>query len=162
MQQNSGWHSPARAWLSMGSDAGNDAGTLCIMSILVRGTREEISKTPTMAIREEFRLDICQSYRTGTSFHKLFDTALSPHSSTLAWKIPWAEEPGRLHCMGSLRVGHDWATSLSCIGEGNGNPLQCSCLENPRDGGAWWAAVYGVTQSRTHWSDLAAAAAISL
>ena len=39
--------------------------------------------------------------------------------------------------------------SLSCIGEGNGNPLQCSCLENPREGGAWWAAVYGVTQSRT-------------
>ena len=39
--------------------------------------------------------------------------------------------------------------SLSCIGEGNGNPLQCSCLENPRDEGAWWAAVYGVAQSRT-------------
>ena len=39
--------------------------------------------------------------------------------------------------------------SLLCIGEGNGNPLQCSCLENPRDGGAWWATVYGVTQSRT-------------
>ena len=39
--------------------------------------------------------------------------------------------------------------SLSCTGEGNGNPLQCSCLENPRDGGAWWAVVYGVTQSRT-------------
>ena len=39
--------------------------------------------------------------------------------------------------------------SLSCTGEGNGNPLQCSCLENPRDGGAWWAAVYGVTQSQT-------------
>ena len=39
--------------------------------------------------------------------------------------------------------------SLSCIGEGNGNPLQCSCLKNPRDGGAWWAAIYGVTQSRT-------------
>ena len=39
--------------------------------------------------------------------------------------------------------------SLSCIGEGNGNPLQCSCLENPRDGGAWWAAVYGVAESRT-------------
>ena len=38
---------------------------------------------------------------------------------------------------------------LSCIGEGNGNPLQCSCLENPRDGRAWWAAVYGVAQSRT-------------
>ena len=39
--------------------------------------------------------------------------------------------------------------SLSCIGEGNGNPLQCSCLENPRDGATWWAAVYGVVQSRT-------------
>ena len=39
--------------------------------------------------------------------------------------------------------------SLWCIGEGNGNPLQCSCLENPRDGGAWWAAIYGVTQNRT-------------
>ena len=39
--------------------------------------------------------------------------------------------------------------SLSCIGEGNGNQLQCSCLENPRDGGAWWADIYGVAQSRT-------------
>ena len=39
--------------------------------------------------------------------------------------------------------------SLSCIGEGNGNPLQCSCLKNPRGGGAWWAAIYGVAQSRT-------------
>ena len=51
--------------------------------------------------------------------------------------------------MGSMRVGRNWATSLSRIGEGNGNPLQCSCLENPRDGGAWWAAVYGVAQSQT-------------
>ena len=74
---------------------------------------------------------------------------LGLHSSTLAWKIPWMEEPGGLQSMGSLGVGHDWATSLSLIGEGNGNPLQCSCLENPRDGGAWWAAVYRVTQSRT-------------
>ena len=45
--------------------------------------------------------------------------------------------------------------SLSCTGEGNGNPLQCSCLENPRDGAASWAAVYWVTQSRTRLSDLA-------
>ena len=43
--------------------------------------------------------------------------------------------------------------SLSCTGEGNGNTLQCSCLENPRDGGAWWAAVYGVAQSQTRLSD---------
>ena len=74
---------------------------------------------------------------------------MAPHSSTLAWRIPWAEEPGMLQSMASLGVGYDWATSLSRIGEGNGNPLQCSCLENPRDGGAWWAAVYGVAQSRT-------------
>ena len=73
------------------------------------------------------------------------------HSSTLAWKILWTEEPGRLQSMGSLRVGNDFTLifSLSCIGEGNGNPLQCSCLENPRDGGAWWAVLYGVTQNRT-------------
>ena len=81
------------------------------------------------------------------------EKAMAPHSSTLAWKIPWTEEPGGLQSMGSLRVGHDWATSFSlftfCIGEGNGNPFQCSCLENPKDGGAWWAAVYGVAQSRT-------------
>ena len=129
------------------------------------------------------------------------EKAMAPHSSTLAWKIPWREEPGKLPSMGSQRVGHDWATflslftfmhlrrqwqptpvflpgksqgwgsllgcrlrgraesdtteqlsfhfSLSCIGEGDGNPLQCSCLENPRDSRAWWAAIYGVTQSWT-------------
>ena len=75
--------------------------------------------------------------------------AMATHSSTLAWKIPWMEEPGRLQAMGLLRVGHNWVTSLSRIGEGSGNPLQCSCLEKPRDRGAWWAAVYGVAQSRT-------------
>ena len=78
---------------------------------------------------------------------------MAPHSSTLAWKIPWTEEPGRLQSMGSLRSDMTerlhFHFSLSCIGEGNGNPLQCSCLENPRDGGAWWAAIYGVTQNRT-------------
>ena len=81
------------------------------------------------------------------------EKAMATHSSTLAWKIPWTEEPGRLQFTGSLRVGDDLATSLhfslSCIGEGNGNPLQCSCLENPRVGGAWWAAIYWVAQSRT-------------
>ena len=74
---------------------------------------------------------------------------MATHFSTLAWKIPWTEEPDRLQSMGLLGVGHDSATSLSCIGEGNGNPLQYSCLENPRDGRAWWAAVYRVAQSRT-------------
>ena len=78
---------------------------------------------------------------------------MAPHSSTSAWKIPWTEEPGRLQSTGSLQSNTTerlhFHFSLSCIGEGNGNPLQCSCLENPRDGEAWWAAVYGVAQSRT-------------
>ena len=52
--------------------------------------------------------------------------------------------------------------SLSCIGEGNGNPLQCSCLENPRDGGAWWAAVSGVTQSRTRLKRLSSSRELTL
>ena len=66
------------------------------------------------------------------------EKAMAPHSSTLAWKIPLAEEPGRVQSMGSLesdtteRLHFHFA--LSCIGEGNGNPLPCSCLENPRDG----------------------------
>src|SRR5574337_510509 len=78
---------------------------------------------------------------------------MATHSSTLAWKdhgrrglvgcSPWGREESdtteRLH----------FHFSLSCTGEGNGNTLQCSCLENPRDGRAWWTAVYGVTQSRT-------------
>ena len=64
--------------------------------------------------------------------------------------------PGKSHgwrslvgSMGSRRVRHNWATSLSRIGEGNGRPLHCSCMDNPRNGGAWWSAVYGMAQSRT-------------
>ena len=83
---------------------------------------------------------------------------MAPHSSTLAWKIPWTEEPGGLQSMGSLESDTTeqlhFHFSLSCIGEGNGNPLQCSCLEYPRDGGAWWAAVHWVAKSQTRLSDL--------
>ena len=86
------------------------------------------------------------------------------HSSTLAWKIPWTEEPGRLQSMGSLESDTTerlhFPFSLSCIVEGNGNPLQCSCLENPRDGGAWWAAVYGLAQSRTRLKQLGSSSSI--
>ena len=78
---------------------------------------------------------------------------MAPHSSTLAWKIPWTEEPGRVPSMGLQRVRHVRATSLSLFTlmhwRRNYNPLQCSCLENPRDGRSWWAAVYEVTQNRT-------------
>ena len=78
---------------------------------------------------------------------------MAPHSSTPAWKIhgrrslvgcsPW----GRTESDTTERLHFHFP--FSCIGEGNGNPLQCSCLENPRDGGTWWAAIYGVSQSRT-------------
>ena len=83
---------------------------------------------------------------------------MATYSSTLAWKIPWTEEPGRLQSMGREELDMterlQFHFSLSCIGEGNGNPLQCSCLENPRDRGAWWASVYGVAQSQTRLKQL--------
>ena len=89
---------------------------------------------------------------------------MAPHSSTLAWKIPWTEEPGRLQSMGLLESDMTerlhFHFSLSCIGEGNGNPLQCSCLENPRDRGASWAAISGVTQSRTRLKRLSSSSSI--
>ena len=78
---------------------------------------------------------------------------MATHSSTLAWKIPGTEEP--VGCSPWGREESDTTEqlhfhfSLSHIGEGNGNPPQCSCLENPREGGAWWAAVYGVAESQT-------------
>ena len=82
------------------------------------------------------------------------------------WRRPWQPTrvllPGKSHGWRSLVSCSPWGHeesdmteqlhfhfSLSCIGEGNGNPLHCSCMENPRDRGAWWAAVYGVTQSWT-------------
>ena len=113
------------------------------------------------------------------------------HFSILAWRIPWTEEPGGLQFMGSQRVGHDWATSLSLFlsfykytsilnfpggfvvknppanagdqgsilgsgrtsGEGNGNPLQYSCLGNPMERGAWLATICGVAKESdtTEW-----------
>ena len=95
---------------------------------------------------------------------------------TLLWRRQWQPTPvflpGKSHGRRSLVGCSPWGLeesdttewlhfyfSLSCIGDGNGNPLQCSCLENPRDGGAWWAAICEVAQSRHNWSDLAAAAA---
>ena len=71
------------------------------------------------------------------------EKAMAPHSSTLACKIPWTEEPGRLQSMGSLRVDmterlyFHFSLFTFMLWRINGNPLQCSCLENPRDGGAW-------------------------
>ena len=92
------------------------------------------------------------------------EKAMAPHSSTLTWKIPWTEDPGGLQSMGSLESDTTerphFHFSLACLGEGNGNPLQCSFLENPRDGGACWAAVYGVAESRTRLKRLSSSSSI--
>ena len=78
---------------------------------------------------------------------------MATHSSTLAWKIPWMEEPGRLQSMGSLRVGHDWATSLSLFTfmhwRRKWQPTPVFLPGESQGRGAWWAAVSGVTKSRT-------------
>ena len=88
------------------------------------------------------------------------------HLTLVTWRRQWHPTPvllpGKSHGRRSLKGCSSWGRwgsdtterllfhfSLSCIGEGNGNPLHCSCLENPRDGRAWWATVYGVAQSRT-------------
>ena len=94
--------------------------------------------------------------------HLTWNVAYRRHSMNVWWR-QWHPTPvllpveyhGRRSLVGcsswGWRVSNDWMTSLSlsCIGEGNGNSLQCSCLENPMDRGAWWAAVYGVEQCRT-------------
>ena len=86
--------------------------------------------------------------------HLSFESkAMAPHSSTLAWKIPWTQEPSRLQSMGSLRVGHNWATSLSLFTfmhwRRKWYPTPVFLPGESQDRGAWWAAVYGVSQSRT-------------
>ena len=91
-------------------------------------------------------------------FHAL-EKEMATHSSVLALRIPGTGEPGGLPPMGSHRVGHDWSDLAAAAAasptsrEGNGTPLQCSHLENPMDGRAWWAAVHGVAKSRTRLND---------
>ena len=81
------------------------------------------------------------------------EKVMATHSSTLAWKIPWMEEPCRLQSMGSLRVEHDWATSLSLFTfmhwRRKWQPTPVFLPGESQGRGAWWAAIYGVTQSRT-------------
>ena len=72
---------------------------------------------------------------------------MAMHSSILAWRIPWTEEPGGLKSMGLQKVGYINTTHRQDSGEGNGNALQHYCLENSMDRGAWWAKVYGVAKS---------------
>ena len=94
------------------------------------------------------------------------EKAMAAHSSTLAWKIPWTEEPGGLQSMESRRIRQDWATPLLLFvfmhWRRKWQPLQYSCPENPRDAGAWWAAVYRVAQSQTWLKQLSSSSTIVL
>ena len=102
---------------------------------------------------------MCLPWSDGTRFHRNHRNLSNRRRQ---WQPILVLLPGKSHGWRSLVGCSSWGheeldtterlhfhSSLSCIEEGNGNPLQCSCLENPRDGGAWWAAVYGVAQSRT-------------
>ena len=102
------------------------------------------------------------SFNTSSSFKGISTFIILQYFWRRKWQPTPVLLPGKSHGQRSLVGCSPWGReeldrterpdfhfSLSCIGEGNGNPLQCSCLENPRDGGAWWAALYGVAQSQT-------------
>ena len=111
-----------------------------------KGNSNALEGMSIYAATMENTIKVPQRFLNRTTIRSGTEKAMEPHSSTLAWKIPWMEEPGRLQSMGSLRVGHDSVTR-------KWNPLQYSCLENPMDGGAWQATVHGVAKSRTWLSD---------
>ena len=119
--------------------------------------------------------------KTTVQKHQVFGTQLSLWSISLLfygavlsqWHPTPVLLPGKSHGWRSLVGCSPWECeesdrterlhfhfSLSCIGEGNGNPLQCSCLENPRDEGAWWAAIYGAAQSRTRLKRLSSSSSL--
>ena len=91
------------------------------------------------------------------------EKAMATQTSTLAWKIPWKEDPGGLQSMGLQKTGHDWATSLSRFTfvhwRRNWQHTPVS-LGNPRNGGAWWVAIYGVAQSQTRLKRLSSTSCI--
>ena len=89
---------------------------------------------------------------------------MAPHSSTLAWKIPWTGEPGRLQSRGLLRVGHDWETSLSLFTflhrRRKWQPTPVFLPGESQGRGAWWAAVYEVAQSQTWLTQLSSSSSV--
>ena len=95
----------------------------------------------------------------------IMEKAMATHSSTLAWKIPWMEEPGRLQSMQLQRVRHDWETSLSLSTfmhwrrEWQSTPVFLPGESQERE--AWWAAVYGVARSQTRLKRLSSSSSSS-
>ena len=107
------------------------------------------------SVESNTRKEIFSNY---TILYFTLEKVTAPHSSTPAWKIPWMKEPGRLQSMGSLRVRHDWATSLSLFTfmhwRRKWQPTPVFLPGESQGRGAWWAAVYGVVQSWTRLKQL--------
>ena len=101
------------------------------------------------------------------NMNELREKVMATHSSTLVWKLPWTEEPGRLQSMGSLRVGHDWATSLFSLftfmhWRRKWQPTPVFLPGESQGWEAWWAVVYGITQSRTWLKQLSSSSRMNL
>ena len=131
----------------------------------------EVGRTYVLAVSLSFWL-----FLNATGWWQLIGSTFFIGTSCCKWRRQWYPTPvllpGKSHglvgCSPWGRTELDTTErlqfhfSLSCIGEGNGNPLQCSCLENTREGGAWWAAIYGVAQSRTQLKQLSSSSSSSL
>ena len=127
-----------------------------------------------MSIKKFFPAEVLERKKQKPSVFASDDYLENPDKFINYWHPTPVLLPGKSHGRRSLVGCRPWGReesdtterlhfhfSLSCIGEGNGNPPQCSCLENPRDGGAWWAAVYGVAQSRTRLKRLSSSSSSS-
>ena len=118
-----------------------------VMSDRQKGSLIVLKLRKLSVVYESCKLCISQSLRAS------LEKAMATHPSTLAWKIPWTEEPRTLQSMGSLGVGHDWATSLSLFTfmhwRRKWQPTPVFLPGESQGWGSWWAAVYEVAQSRT-------------
>ena len=137
----------------------------CSAFLIVQKSHPYMTIGKTIALTRWTFVDKIMSLVFNMISRLVMEKAMATYSSTLAWKShgwrslvgcsPWDREEldttERLH----------FHFSLSCIGEGNGNPLLCSCLENPRDEGAWWAAICGVTESWTRLKWLSSSSSIN-
>ena len=130
-----------------------EQGQLVWKGYLIQRKRHLRTKVSVFTWIVQKSLDFHKEWIVGLNLSHVEKEMATP-SSTLGWKIPQMEEPGRLHTVHGVAKSRtrlsDFTFFLSIVpfGEGHGHPLQCSCLENPMDGGAWWATVYGVAQSR--------------
>ena len=121
--------------------------------------------TPSHPFKSSQSVWLCSMHYIATSHHLcISEKAMAPHSSPLAWKIPWMEEPGRLQSMGSRRVGLDWATSLSLFTfmhwRRKWQPTPVFLPGESQGWGAWWAAVSGVAPSWTRLKRLSSSSSI--